>query len=198
MIDETRKVNNSNFRDQLHRSAVIEPYHKQHNDRDDMAAFANREKQRREEQRRFYQEGMEIDQARREKQMFEHAINSHIDLKKEAEMREQDQRRADFYNNWRQRHFSEHHPGVVEQLKDINERKKKEQKEVEDLMAVKGGEELNRRVAAQRMAEVQKHEAEREQFVNSLKKQVEDNTYKAAIDRYLQLNHERAQIQKMV
>ena len=130
--------------------------------------------------------------------MFEHAIDSHIDLKKEAEMRDQDNRRAEYYDNWRKRHFEEHHPGVVEKFKDMNERKKQEQKDLEELVAVKGGQELNARAAAQRVAEIEKQEANREHFVNSLKKQVDDNTYKAAIDRYLQLNHERSQIQQMV
>lgn len=53
---------------------------------------------------------------------------------------------------------------------------------------------LNQRVAALRAAQIEEQAAKKEKFVQDLKNQVDENTYKAAIDRYLELNYERNKI----
>jgi hypothetical protein len=46
-------------------------------------------------------------------------------------------------------------------------------------------------MSAVRAAQIEEQAAKKEKFVQDLKNQVEENTYKAAIDRYLELNYER-------
>jgi DNA topoisomerase IB len=80
----------------------------------------------------------------------------------------------------------------------LNAKKAADTTQLEELIAVKGGIELNQRVAALRAAQIEEKALQKEQHVRQLKQQVEENTYKAAIDRYLQLNYERGKMQEMV
>lgn len=51
-------MNNASFNDILTKSMSIDPYHLQKNFRDDLAAFQEQERQKKDFMRQFYQQGM--------------------------------------------------------------------------------------------------------------------------------------------
>lgn len=128
---------------------------------------------------------MALEEARQEKKKFDRELEAMIDHKKQHESQEQQEKRAEFYSHWRNKHFEDKHPEARRVFDEANARKEKESERLEELIAVKGGIELNQRVAALRAAQIEEQAAKKEQHVKQLKQQLEENTYKAAIDRYL-------------
>jgi hypothetical protein len=63
-IDEARKANNASFNEILTKSMSTDPYHLQKNFRDDLAAFQDKERQKKEYMKQFYYEGMLAESAR--------------------------------------------------------------------------------------------------------------------------------------
>lgn len=63
-IDEARKANNASFNEILTKSMSTDPYYLQKNFRDDLAAFQDKERQKKEYMKQFYYEGMLADSAR--------------------------------------------------------------------------------------------------------------------------------------
>ena len=125
-------------------------------------------------------------------------MNHFIERKKEEEDRELNARREDFYMNWRTKHLQEKHPQIQRQFADMNHQRQVQKALLENVIAVKGGHELNQKMAALRAAEMEELTARKEDHLRTLKQQTQDNTYKAAIDKYLQLNYERKRMDEMV
>lgn len=182
----------------MHKSMTVDPYHLQRSFRDDLTDFQAQEQRKREDKQRYYQEAMQLEEARQQKKRLDRHLDLSIAHIKQHENEEQQAKRADYFSQWRQKHFTEKHPEAVRLLDEINYRKEVEQQELQNLIAVKGGMELNQRVAAMRLAQVEEKAAQKEKLAKDLKGQVEENTYKAAIDRYLELSYERNKMQEMV
>lgn len=195
-MEETRRANNSQHHQQLHKS-MCEDYSLQKSFRDDLNVFISGEQRRKEEKERYLREAMMLEEARQEKKKFDRELELMINHKKQHESQEQHEKRAEFYSHWRSKHFEDKHPEARRIFDEANARKEKEGQQLEELIAVKGGMELNQRVAALRAAQVEELAAKKEQHVKQLKQQVEENTYKAAIDRYLKLNYERSKMHEM-
>lgn len=108
-----------------------------------------------------------------------------IAQKKEKEDSELHARKIDFYDNWKSKHFQEKHPQVQQLVHNINSNREAEKAELEHMIAFKGGYEQNQRIASIRAAEEEQKALEKQSHLKKLKDQTEENTYKAAIDKYL-------------
>lgn len=53
---------------------------------------------------------MMLEEARQEKKKFDRELEMMIDHKKQHESQEQYEKRAEFYNHWRNKHFEDKHP----------------------------------------------------------------------------------------
>jgi len=59
----------------------------------------------------------------------------------------------EYYKNWRNKHFQEKHPELINMIANINHQKEQEKAELEEVIAVRGSLEQSQRVAAFRVAE---------------------------------------------
>lgn len=130
----------------------IDPYHLQKNFRDDLAAFQEQEYHKKEFKMQFYNESMLAEEARQEKKRHDREFEIMIDRKKENEDRDLNARRGEYFSNWRSKHFQDKHTDVTRLVGNLNNQREVDKALLEEAIAVKGGHELNQRVAALRAA----------------------------------------------
>lgn len=130
----------------------IDPYHLQKNFRDDLTAFQEQEHQKKEFKMQFYNESMLAEEARQQNIRYERELEIMTDRKKESEDRDLNARRGEYFSNWRNKHFQDKHTDVTRLVGNLNNQREIDKALLEEAIAVKGGHELNQRVAALRAA----------------------------------------------
>ena len=149
----------------------VDAYHLQSAFQDVQPAFQEQHRQKRDEMKQFYNQGMEADAARQDKKRYDRELDIMIAHKKDREDHDMQARKVENDRSHRSKHFPENISPAMQQLAEINYQKEVEKADLEELIAVKGGHDLNQRIATFRVAESQQNSVDRQNHLKKLKEQ---------------------------